>query len=139
MSVLSASIETILKIKSSLKSILERFKKKKSLILLGTQMIAKGHDFPDVTLAGILDMDSSLFSDDFRSREDCAQLLLQVSGRAGRSQKKGEVFIQTHYPDDELINKLISPEIRYWQIAQYLLKEHDINNYHLWPIWPFVL
>lgn len=114
-----------IKNKIELEEHLERFKKKKSLILLGTQMIAKGHDFPDVTLAGILDMDSSLFSDDFRSREDCAQLLLQVSGRAGRSQKKGEVFIQTHYPDDELINKLISPEIRYWQIAQYLLKERE--------------
>lgn len=111
--------------KTELEEHLERFKNKKSLILLGTQMIAKGHDFPDVTLAGILDMDSCLFSDDFRSREECSQLLLQVSGRAGRAHKKGEVFIQTHYPDDELINKLITPNINYWEIAQYLLLERE--------------
>ena len=111
--------------KIELEERLERFKTKKSLILLGTQMIAKGHDFPDVTLAGILDIDSCLFSDDFRAREECSQLLIQVSGRAGRSQKKGEVFIQTHYPDDDLINKLITPDISYWDIAQYLLAERE--------------
>ncbi len=111
--------------KIELEERLERFKNKKSLILLGTQMIAKGHDFPDVTLAGILDIDSCLFSDDFRAREECSQLLIQVSGRAGRSHKKGEVFIQTHYPDDDLINKLITPDISYWEIAQYLLAERE--------------
>ncbi len=114
--------------RAQLEEHLERFREKKSMILLGTQMIAKGHDFPDVTLAGILDMDASLFSDDFRSKEDCAQLLLQVSGRAGRSLKKGEVFIQTHYPNDELIKKITTPYLNYWQIAKYLLQERFQKN-----------
>ena len=85
-------------------------------------MLAKGHDFPDVTLVGILDVDSSLFSDDFRSLENTAQLLTQVSGRSGRGKKQGKVVIQTHHPDNLLINQLIDPNCNYMTIADDLLE-----------------
>lgn len=64
-------------------------------ILIGTQMLAKGHHFPDVTLVSLLDVDGALFSADFRSAERFAQLYTQVSGRAGRAGKQGEVVLQT--------------------------------------------
>jgi primosomal protein N' (replication factor Y) len=66
-------------------------------ILIGTQMLAKGHHFPDVTLVALLDVDGALFSADFRSAERFAQLYTQVSGRAGRAGKQGEVVLQTHH------------------------------------------
>ena len=100
---------------------LERIKEGKSQIMLGTQMLAKGHDFPDVTLVGILDIDSGLFSDDFRALESTAQLLTQVSGRAGRAQKQGEVIIQSYHPENELLNRLITPNTAYFDIALDLL------------------
>jgi len=76
-------------------------------ILIGTQMLAKGHHFPDVTLVALLDVDGALFSADFRSSENFAQLYIQVSGRAGRSGKQGEVFLQTHYPKHPVLQILL--------------------------------
>ena len=76
-------------------------------ILVGTQMLAKGHDFPNVTLVGILDMDQGLMSADFRASERMAQLLVQVAGRAGRAEKPGEVLIQTHFPEHPLLITLL--------------------------------
>ncbi|UDG80845.1 Primosomal protein N' [Candidatus Hartigia pinicola] len=76
-------------------------------ILIGTQMLAKGHHFPDVTLVALLNIDGALFSNDFRSAERFAQLYIQVSGRAGRSGKPGEVFLQTHYPEHPLLLTLL--------------------------------
>ncbi|GKT11343.1 MAG: primosomal protein N' [Thiomicrorhabdus sp.] len=76
-------------------------------ILIGTQMLAKGHHFPNVTLVGILDIDQGLFSADYRAPERMAQLILQVAGRAGRAEKEGEVLIQTHHPDHPLLTTLI--------------------------------
>lgn len=79
----------------------------KSRILIGTQMLAKGHHFPNVTLVAIVNVDSALFSTDFRAEERLAQLYLQVAGRAGRAEKQGEVVLQTHYPDHPLLQTLL--------------------------------
>lgn len=76
-------------------------------ILIGTQMLAKGHHFPDVTLVSLLDVDGALFSADFRSAERFAQLYTQVSGRAGRAGKQGEVVLQTHHPEHPLLKVLL--------------------------------
>lgn len=75
-------------------------------ILLGTQMLAKGHDFPNLTLVGVLDTDSALFSPDFRATERLFAQLMQVSGRAGRGEKTGEVLIQTAFPQHTLFDAL---------------------------------
>ncbi len=76
-------------------------------ILLGTQMLAKGHDFPGVTLVGILDLDHSLYAADFRAPERTAQLIVQVAGRAGRAQRPGRVVLQTRHPEHPLLRSLI--------------------------------
>jgi len=90
-------------------------------ILIGTQMLAKGHHFPNVTLVGILDIDQGLFSADYRAPERMAQLILQVAGRAGRAEKQGEVLIQTHQPDHPLLTTLITQG--YDAFAQQALSE----------------
>ena len=77
-------------------------------ILIGTQMLAKGHHFPEVTLVGIVDADQGLYGVDFRSSERMAQLILQVAGRAGRAEKPGTVVIQTHHPDHPLLRVLVA-------------------------------
>ena len=79
--------------------ILGKFAAKEAQILVGTQMIAKGHDFPDVTLVGILDADMSLYHQDYCSNERTFQLVTQVAGRAGRSDKGGKVVLQTYAPN----------------------------------------
>ena len=76
-------------------------------ILIGTQMLAKGHDLPNLTLVGVVGIDEGLYSADFRSGEKLAQLLIQVAGRAGRADKPGEVWLQTHHPDHPLLHTLI--------------------------------
>lgn len=76
-------------------------------ILVGTQMLAKGHHFPDVTLVGLIDMDGALYSADFRAPEYAAQLITQVSGRAGRADKAGEVLIQTHHASHPMLHQVI--------------------------------
>ncbi|MFT5575871.1 MAG: primosomal protein N' (replication factor Y) [Bermanella sp.] len=77
-------------------------------VLVGTQMLAKGHHFPNVTLVIMVDIDGGLFSADFRGGERSGQLLTQVAGRAGRAEKPGTVLIQTHAPDHPILNALIS-------------------------------
>ena len=79
--------------------ILAQFADEEADIMIGTQMIVKGHDFPNVTLVGVLAADMSLYSDDYRSGERTFQLLTQAAGRAGRGRSKGEVVIQTYSPD----------------------------------------
>ncbi|MBV1906537.1 MAG: primosomal protein N' [Pseudomonadales bacterium] len=76
-------------------------------ILIGTQMLAKGHHFPSVTLVAIVNIDAGFFSADFRAPEHTAQLIVQVAGRAGRADKAGEVWIQTYSPDNPLLRALI--------------------------------
>ena len=77
-------------------------------ILIGTQMLAKGHHFPDVTLVGLLDVDGALFSADFRATEKLAQLYTQVAGRAGRASKPGLVVLQSHHPEHLLLQDLVN-------------------------------
>jgi len=77
-------------------------------ILLGTQMLAKGHHFPDVTLVALVDVDGALFSNDFRASERLGQLFTQVAGRAGRAEKKGQVVLQTFHPEHHLLQELIN-------------------------------
>ena len=90
--------------KTAYLDILGAFKEGEAKVLVGTQMIAKGHDFPDVTLVGVLDADMSLYFSDYRSSERTFQLITQVAGRCGRSIKKGRVLIQTYSPKHYLFN-----------------------------------
>lgn len=80
----------------------------RSGILVGTQMLAKGHDLPNLTLVAIASIDEGLFSLDFRAGERLAQLLVQVAGRAGRAQRPGEVWLQTHHPEHPLLHTLVT-------------------------------
>ena len=76
-------------------------------ILVGTQILAKGHDLPNLTLVAVVGIDEGLFSADFRAGEKLAQLLIQVAGRAGRAHKRGDVVLQTHHPEHPLLHTLI--------------------------------
>ncbi len=104
-------------------------------ILIGTQMLAKGHHFPDVTLVALLDVDGALFSADFRSAEHFAQLYIQVAGRAGRSEKPGEVILQTHHPEHPLLQLLLQQG--YDAFARQALEER--NNACLPPYTSHIL
>ncbi len=94
--------------KGKMQALLEHVQEGQRQILIGTQMLAKGHHLPNVTLVGILDADHGLFGVDFRSTERMAQLIVQVAGRAGRSDKPGQVIIQTHHPEHPLLRTLIT-------------------------------
>jgi len=97
-------------------------------ILIGTQMMAKGHDFPDVTLVGVINADQGLFSTDFRAGERLAQTLVQVSGRAGRAERPGEVMVQTSYPEHPLLQCLLAGG--YEAFAEAALEERSAAG---WP------
>ncbi len=90
-------------------------------LLLGTQMLAKGHHFPNVTLVTILDADGGLFGADFRTTEQMGQLITQVAGRAGRAERPGEMAIQTHHPDHPLLLTLLQQG--YPTFSEQLLSE----------------
>ncbi|MEW8405260.1 MAG: primosomal protein N' [Candidatus Thiodiazotropha taylori] len=92
--------------KGSLEKLLKQVHSGNIPLLIGTQMIAKGHHFPAVTLVAILDVDQGLFGADFRASERMAQLILQVAGRAGRAERPGRVMIQTRHPDHPLMQLL---------------------------------
>ncbi len=96
-------------------------------ILIGTQMLAKGHDFPNLTLVGVVDTDSALFSPDFRAAERLFAQLMQVAGRAGRAEKPGEVLIQTNFPDHLLFQALQKHD--YAEYAASLLEERRLAHF----------
>ena len=98
-STIRMDIDTVSK-KNSHEQILEKFKNDSIDILIGTQMVVKGHHFPNVTLVGVIAADGSLNIDDFRANERTFQILTQVAGRAGRGEDKGRVIIQTYNPDN---------------------------------------
>jgi primosomal protein N' (replication factor Y) len=104
-----------------------------SRLLLGTQMLTKGHDFPNVTLVGIIDADQGLFGTDFRSSERLAQSFIQVAGRAGRADRAGEVYIQTLFPDHPLLTVLITEGYR--RFADEAMVERRLAG---WPPFTFL-
>ena len=109
--------------KHALVEILDRVHNQEIDILVGTQMLAKGHDFPNLTLVGVIDTDSALHSPDFRASERLFAQLMQVAGRAGRADKAGQVIIQTQFPDHALFNALRAQD--YESYANVLLQERE--------------
>ena len=107
--------------KGSMEKLLKEINNGKQQILIGTQMLAKGHHFPNVTLVGMLNADHGLYSSDFRASERMGQLILQVAGRAGREEKEGEVLIQTHHADHPLFKPLLNHD--YPGFAKTLMEE----------------
>jgi primosomal protein N' (replication factor Y) len=113
--------------KGALEASLDGIRQGDYRLLIGTQMLAKGHHFPNVTLVGIVDVDQSLFSADFRASERLAQLILQVAGRAGRAERPGEVVLQTRFPDHPLLNLLVSQG--YPAFARAALEERQLADF----------
>ena len=109
--------------KGELEAALQAIRQREVQILIGTQMLAKGHHFPDVTLVGLLDVDGALFSQDFRATERLAQLYTQVAGRAGRASKPGQVVLQTHHPEHLLLQDLV--QNGYAHFARTCLQERQ--------------
>ncbi len=107
--------------KGSMDDLLARIQSGEHQILIGTQMLAKGHHFPNVTLVAIVDADGGFFSADFRALERMGQLLLQVAGRAGRKEKLGKVLIQTRHADHPLLLQLLKEN--YQTFSDSLLSE----------------
>jgi primosomal protein N' (replication factor Y) len=125
--------------KGAQKTILQAMKEGSIDILIGTQMVAKGLDFPMVSLVGVVDADSLLNLPDYRARERCFQLLVQVAGRAGRADIPGEVVIQTYNPNEPLFQKVVSHDYQsfyddeikiadYWSIHPLLISKNCHNG-----------
>jgi primosomal protein N' (replication factor Y) len=110
--------------KNKLNTVLEEINSGRHQILIGTQILSKGHHFPNVTLVLILDSDGALFSADFRAAEHLAQLITQLAGRAGRAEKPGEMWLQTHQPGHPLLQDLINNG--YGDFARYALEERKM-------------
>ncbi|MGO9935539.1 MAG: primosomal protein N' [Steroidobacteraceae bacterium] len=107
--------------RGSIQTVLDRVHSGEARILVGTQMLTKGHHFPEVTLVVILDADQGLFASDFRATERLAQTIVQVAGRAGREARAGEVMIQTQFPEHPQLVRLIAEG--YESFAAGALKE----------------
>ncbi len=107
--------------KKQLKTVLDSVHDGSTNILIGTQMLSKGHHFPDLGLVAIVDIDAALFSADFRATERIGQLITQVAGRAGRGTKLGKVILQTTHPDNKMLNTLIYQG--YHQFLELLIHE----------------
>ncbi|MES1945056.1 primosomal protein N' [Salinisphaera sp. PC39] len=109
--------------KGRLEDLLAEVRSGAARLLVGTQMLAKGHDFPDLSLVGVVNADHGLFSADFRAFERMAQLVTQVAGRAGRGDRAGEVVLQTRHPDHPLLRRLL--ESGYDAFAEAMLAERE--------------
>ncbi|MDX1563714.1 MAG: primosomal protein N', partial [Gammaproteobacteria bacterium] len=114
--------------RGALGDVLDEIESGRARIIVGTQLLTKGHDFPAVTLVGILNADQGLFGTDFRSEERLAQTIVQVAGRAGRRDERGEVLIQTHYPKHPLLELLLTKD--YGAFAAHALTERRQTG---WP------
>lgn len=112
--------------KQAMQGILNKVREGQPCVLVGTQMLAKGHHFPDVTLVAMIDIDGALFSGDFRGPERMGQLLIQVAGRAGRASKPGRVVIQSHHCEHPNIQSLIKEG--YHRYARRLLRERQVTG-----------
>jgi len=112
--------------RDALHNIIEKVDSGKPCILVGTQMLSKGHHFPNVTLVAVLDADGGLFSADFRGQEQMGQLLTQVSGRAGRGETSGEVVIQTYNSTHPTLLSLVGEG--YAPFARKLLEERKLGK-----------
>lgn len=117
--------------KDGYENILSAFSNQEADILIGTQMIVKGHDFPNVTLVGVLAADMSLYIHDYHSSERTFQLLTQAAGRAGRGKEPGEVVIQTYTPEHYSIQT--AREQDYEQFYEQEIRYRDLMNYP--PVW----
>ena len=113
--------------KESHNNILQAFRERKADILVGTQMVAKGHDFPSVTLVGIVNADMSLYFSDFRSGERTFQLITQVAGRAGRGEKAGKIVLQTYSPNHYIYNFAIKYD--YKKFFEYEVNARQITSF----------
>lgn len=113
--------------KNALVEILDKVHRQEIDILVGTQMLAKGHDFPNLTLVGVIDADSALHSPDFRASERLFAQLMQVAGRAGRADKPGQVIIQTQFPEHVLFNALRRQD--YTRYANTLMQERQVMQF----------
>lgn len=96
-------------------------------VIVGTQMIAKGHHFANITLVGLINIDAGLYSTDFHAIEKTAQLIVQVSGRAGRADKPGKILLQTYQPENKLLQLLVSRD--YLEFLDYLLEQREYAKY----------
>lgn len=119
--------------RGALATVLEEVESGETDIIVGTQMLTKGHDFPRVTLVGIVNADQGLLGTDFRSEERLAQTIVQVAGRAGRRDRPGQVVIQTHYPRHPLLAALVDQD--YAAFARLALDERRLAE---WPPWSHV-
>lgn len=110
--------------KNAMKDVVDQINQGDPCILIGTQLLAKGHHFPNVTLVAILDADGGLFSPDFRAPEKMGQLMTQVAGRSGRGDKPGTVILQSHHCDHPLIATLTQSGYR--AFSKELIKERQL-------------
>ena len=115
--------------KNAWQEILHAIHQREVDILIGTQLLAKGHDFPNLSLVGILDSDISLYSTDFRAGERLFTQLMQVAGRAGRAKITGRVLIQTEFPNHPLYHALQRHD--YDALVQTILAERKVAGFHL--------
>ena len=109
--------------KGAMAESLARVSRGEARLVVGTQMLVKGHDFPGVSLVGVVNADQALFASDFRGPERFAQSLLQVAGRAGRAERPGEVLVQTHDPEHPVLRRLLSEDYEAVMAAELAERE----------------